>query len=182
VKACIRCGVMSVSGGKGRKPGATTGTSATRPRSIHSIRTSLLGTRCTMRSASSSSSRSQGPVTVSNCRCSRVCGHCAKKRLSISNTGGSGHRSPSTTRSSALFAHRQLRGVGLQLVGLVQQEAHLAVEGVPRLGELNPIARAIQQVQAQLALQLGDCCEHRRVRAVQPLGGGLEAAVEHKRR
>ncbi len=78
-----------------------------------------------------------------------------------------------------LLAHRQLRGVGPQFLGLVQQQAHLAVEGPPRLGEPDPIARAVQQDQPQLALQLGDGREDGGVRAVQPLGGRLETAVDH---
>jgi hypothetical protein len=168
---------MSVAGGKGRNPGATTGTDATEIDPLHAyvalgdtvhdevglvLQQPFPGAGHRFELQVQPGLRALCEESAEQCQHRRQWAQVAEHHAQL-----------------GLLAHRQLRGVRLQFLGLVQQEAHLVVEGLPCLGEPYPIARAVQQVQAQLALQLGHRRKDRRMRAVQPLGGGLEAAVAH---
>src|SRR5579859_8299493 len=68
---------------------------------------------------------------------------------------------PNDHPQSTLFAHRQLRRVGLQLVEIPQEDPRAVVKRASNIGQRNPIRTTVQQSESYLTLELLDRCEYR---------------------
>src|SRR5690606_34275705 len=67
--------------------------------------------------------------------------------------------------------------VGIQLPQVVQQVARMVQQGVAGRCQLDALGLAIEQADAELALQVADALAHRRQGEVLALGGAGQAAL-----
>ena len=71
-------------------------------------------------------------------------------------------------RQARLYAAGQLPGNGLQPLTLGQQHPRLLTDAGPRLGQHRVAAAAIEQLEAEVDLQVGNGGAHHRLRLAQP--------------